>query len=429
MNISYLKSIFSKAPLLHVILLTTIYALLDFEYRHFVQPLFQHLNFSLVIQPLNIIIALSLFGFTMASLVLLSPSRYMHLTSILFILFIQIPNLILFQYMPVHPVIPFAVTAFIILLRIRLQFQRYACMIPVVPEKWIPYLLSLMGVLFLIPITLDFGMRINMDSPLTDASALYEIRSGVNRHIGAVTAYSFGQLTKAILPALLLFGIIYKKHLYAIFALAAILYIFLVNPHKTYLVGLIPLIYFVFFKDYEKKGTMFLVLFIGAVLISKFISAHYSIMPESMLVRRSLFTQAFLTGAHFDFFEGNPLVFSHSFLGKWITYPYHLPPPFLMGEYYFLAPQMSCNTGFLGDGFMNLGYWGMGLFMLIAAAVFHLINCFELHPSYYGLSFLVIFQMQNSPLLTQFLTHGLLMLLLIMLFILRRSTDAKTNIG
>jgi hypothetical protein len=219
---------------------------------------------------------------------------------------------------------------------------------------------------------------------------------------------------------LLLFGVIYRKFLPATLALAALIYIFLVNPHKTYLIGLLPLFYFAFFKEYEKKGTIFLVLFIGGVIITKFISAHYSIMPESMLVRRSLFTQAFLTNAHFEFFDGNPLMLSHSFLGKWISYPYHLPPPFLIGEYYFSSPVMSCNTGFIGDGYMNFGYWGIGLFMLIAAGVFHIIDCLKLHPSYYGLTFLVIFQMQNSPLFTQFITHGLLMLLLIMVFILRR---------
>ncbi|MFO7723080.1 MAG: hypothetical protein R6V49_07650 [Bacteroidales bacterium] len=425
-----LKNLLRKDPVIHVILLVVIYALLDYEYRQFVQPLFSHLNFSYEYQPLNIALSLFLFGMTMTSLILLKPSPYLHLTSVVFVLFIQIPNLILFQYMPVNPGIPFAVTIFILLLRLRFSFQRYACNIPVVPERWIPFLLGGLGILFLIPIAVDFGFQLNMNSPLTDASALYEIRSGANRNISTLTAYSFGQLTKAILPALLLFGMIYRKYLPAILALGAMIYIFLVNPHKTYLVAIIPLFFFLFFRDYARKGTVFLLLFILAVFIAQFISAHYSIMPESMLVRRSLFTQAFLTSAHFDFFHGHPLLLSHSVLGKWITYPYHLPPPFLLGEHYFMSPVMSCNTGFIGDGFMNFGYWGLGLFMLIAAAVFHIIDCFDLHPSYYGLTFLVIFQMQNSPLLTQFITHGLLMLLIIMLFILRRSPkEKKVNQG
>lgn len=404
---------------LHVILLTALYFVLDFEYRTFVEPLFFHLNFTYDFILWRSLLAALIFILTMSSLILMKPTPYLHATSILFIVFILMPNLILFKYMETNPAIPLFIFVFILLLRIEINLRFLTNRLPVIPGQYSTTILLITGTLFLLPIITQFGFRLSNGFSFSDTSVLYDIRSGVNKQVNLLSAYSFGQLTKAVFPVMLLYGIAMRKYLISILALIGTAYIFLLNPHKTYLIAIFPILFFALFREYPKKITVFLGLFILLIFATKIFSYYGYILPESLAVRRSLFTQAFLTHAYFDFFKDNPIMLSHSFLSGITNYPYDLSPPFLIGSVYFNSPVMSCNTGFIGDGFMNFGYAGTFLYLLIAASVFHLLNNLKLNPVYYGLTFLIIFQMQNSYLFTQFVTHGLLLLLLLMVFVIR----------
>ena len=409
--------------IIHVILLTLLYILLDFEYRTFVAPLFFHLNFTYDFFLWRSLLAALLFILAMSSILYMKTTPYLHATSMLFIVFILMPNLILFKYMETNPAIPLIIFAFIILLRIRINLRFLVDRLPVIPRQYSTTILLVTALLFLLPIITQFGFRLHNGIFYSDTSVLYDIRSGVNEQVNLLSAYSFGQLTKAVFPVMLLYGIVMRKFLISILALIGTGYIFMVNPHKTYLIAVLPILFFALFREYPKKITFFLGLFILLIFATMVFSSYGNILPESLAVRRSLFTQAFLTHAYFDFFEGNPMMLSHSFLSGLTNYPYDLSPPFLIGSEYFDSPVMSCNTGFIGDGFMNFGYAGTLVYTLIAASVFHLLNNLRLNPAYYGLTFLIIFQMQNSYLFTLFITHGLLLLLLIMVFVIRNRTE------
>lgn len=363
--------------------------------------------------------AITLFALAMGSLILLKPSRYLHATSVLFIIFLLLPNLILFQYMPTNPAIPVSMLLFVLLLRLPINLTSLLARFPTIPARYKTLTLLLATAICIIPIVRQFGYHHHPSFSFIDALAMYEVRGDMKHEINALSWYTFGQLTKALLPALLLFGIVKRRFWMSAIALAGIGYIFMVNPHKTFLISLAPMLFFAFFKDYHRKASMFTLLIIAAVLTFALLSHMGEIMPESMLVRRSFFTQAYVTHAYFEFFNGNQIMLSHSFLSHWFTYPFELPPRFLIGDLYFCLPEMSCNTGFIGDGYMNFGYPGVVLFMTIAALVFHVIGAFRLHPSYFGLTFLIMFQMQNTYLFTTFITHGLALLLVVMCFVLR----------
>jgi hypothetical protein len=418
------RNFWKNSVLIHVVLLTALYLLLDHEYRHFVVLHFEHLNFSFALQPSRNAMAIMLFAMAMGSLILLKPSRYLHATSVLFIIFLLLPNLILFQYMQTHPAIPVSMLLFVLLLRLPINLTPLVGRIPTIPARTKTLTLILATAICMIPIVSQFGYQHIPSFSFTDVSAMYEVRNDMKHEINNITWYTFGQLTKALLPALLLFGIVKRRFWMSAIALIGIGYIFMVNPHKTFLISLVPMLFFVIFKDYNKKISLFTLLIILAILASTLLSHVGYIMPESMLVRRSFFTQAYITHAYFDFFNGNHIMLSHSFLSHWFTYPFELPPRFLIGDLYFCFPDMSCNTGFIGDGYMNFGYAGVLLFMTIAALVFHVAGAFRLHPSYFGLTFLIMFQMQNTYLFTTFITHGLALLLVVMCFLLReRNSD------
>lgn len=414
----------SHALHLQILLLILLYLLLDHEYRNFVVPHFSHLNFSYSFSLIRLLGASGVFILALTSLMLFKPSPYMHATSVLLIVLMLIPNLILFQYMHSDPVIPISMLLFIMLLRVKLPEIRSFCRLPAMSQPWPLIILCLLAVVFMLPVVSHFGFRIHLGTDLLNPAAQYEIREGVNREIHALTSYSLGQLTKAILPAMLLAGIVWKKYWLSVTSLLLTVYLFAINPHKTTLFILAPLLFFVLFREHSRKTNLFLGLVLTTVLITMVTTRFYGIMPESLLVRRSFFTQAFLTHAYFDFFRGEPVYFAHSFLSGIFHYGYALDPAHLIGQVYFGSSVMSCNTGFIGDGFMNLGYAGVFIFLMMAAALFHLIDQLKLKPGYFGLTFLILFQMINTSLLTLVLTHGLLMLILLMSFILRDKQEA-----
>lgn len=425
MQVSFIKQTLKNNIAIQTILITALFILLDYEYRKFVVVYFANLNFSFDFHPGYMALSILIFTICMLSMHKMRTSPFMNLTSVVVIIFFLIPNLIIFHYMQTNIMIPLSIMFLILLLRVRVNTKKILQHIPVLPEKSIQPILLTLSLLFLIPIFLQFGFNFIKEFSLTDFASHYEIREGVSITINRFTAYGFGQLIKAILPVMLLYGIIRKKHLLVSFSIIATGYIFLVNPHKSFIIALLPIFLFVLYNDYHKKAILFITLFIALIMIFKVISIHISIVPESLLVRRSLFTQAFLTNAYFEFFNGNPQFLAHSVFSPFINYSYHLPPAYLIGDVYFSSPTMSCNTGVIGDGFMNFGYAGVILFCLIVASIFHIIDNLELHPSYYGLTFLIIFQIQNSPLTTTLITHGILLLLLIMVFLLRQPTVYK----
>jgi hypothetical protein len=68
---------------------------------------------------------------------------------------------------------------------------------------------------------------------------------------------------------------------------------------------------------------------------------------------------------------------------------------------------------------MNLGYWGVAIFSFVFAALFGLFNSIKLHIGYYGLFFSYIYMILSAPLLSCFITGGILLFIFIGVFTLR----------
>jgi len=422
-----LRIMFSKPASIHALLVLFLFGLLVARYVHFVVPNYFHLNFVADPDGGRVILAITLLLLTLLSILRQKPSEYMHALSVLLIIMMQLPNLVLYMYMPVNPAVPLSFTLFVLLIRtpIRRGAAEYLARYypPVWTEKTRVSILITALLMLLIPVVIHFGATLPGIVLISDQSVLYDLRHQVRDSIPTHTVYAFGQLSRALLPVMLLFGIVTRRYLLAAIAILATGYLFLLTPHKTLLVGLIPMLFFVLWKNHNRQITWFMLLLIAAILLAAVTSHMDYLLPESLLVRRSLFTQAYITHAYFEFFQGNPLLLSNSFPGLLADYPYETAPPFLMGEHYFDAPLMSCNTGFIGDGFMNFGYPGVVLYIFITTAIFHFIDTLRLPPATFGLSLLMVFALQNTYLSTTLITHGMLMLLILMLLILRKSEN------
>ena len=115
----------------------------------------------------------------------------------------------------------------------------------------------------------------------------------------------------------------------------------------------------------------------------------------------------FHLGFYFDFYENNHTYLSQSFFNPFIEYNYSVNPSNLIGELYFNNSLVSANTGLIGDAFMNFGYIGILIYILIFS--FLIIKLSSKIPNiYYGLLLIQLFSFQNSPMTTVLITHGFL---------------------
>jgi hypothetical protein len=205
---------------------------------------------------------------------------------------------------------------------------------------------------------------------------VYQIRDDFNVLTESINstwlAYCMNWQAFVINPFLMAYGLLTKKYhwlvvglfgelaIYALgglkqvlFALALVLALFLIERHKN--LGLAVLWY----------TTGFVVL----CFVSDFFIFHTISGITSMFVRRLIFMPGELTSFYYDFFSNNSFaLLGHSILKGFVSYPYSLPPPKLIGAAYFGHDTTNANANYLGDGFANFGFAGMvGATVLLAA--------------------------------------------------------------
>ena len=136
----------------------------------------------------------------------------------------------------------------------------------------------------------------------------------------------------------------------------------------------------------------------------------YGLIPESLVGARMTALPGLLTGYYYDFFSSHPHVhLGHSIFRSFVTYPYALEPPYLIGYTYFHNASESANANLWADAYANFGYPGIVCFTLLFAIVLWLYDSAAVGRDM-RLAALVIglpaFALANGGLLTTLLTHG-----------------------
>ena len=203
--------------------------------------------------------------------------------------------------------------------------------------------------------------------------------------------------------------------------------IFAANPHKALFLSIFLIVAFYIFDNYKAKAGLILSGILFLILASIIVSITTgNILAESIFVRRMFFIPVQICNGCFDFYNGNPIYLSHSVLSNFSDYPYSVEPAFLMGDYMFGKPNMSCNTGIIADGFMNFGHIGSILFVMVTAVIIKFIESLNIDKTYFGIIIAFVMLFLNSALLTSLLTHGGLFFILILMFFLK-DTDHDKN--
>mgnify|MGYP003640112406 FL=1 len=251
---------------------------------------------------------------------------------------------------------------------------------------------------------------------------IYKTRALVDANIhNNYTGYTYSWYSKIILPTILVFFIYYKSSIGVMATFAFLIFFYLCGAHRTVFLGTIAVL--VFYKyDYLKK-TYLLVKFlcivgITGLLLQVLFDWNYF---WTMTLHRIFTLNALLDYCFFDFFNDKPIYWSDSFMASLIEYPYDVQPSYIIGKEYLNNPITNANSGIIANGYKNGGFIGVFINIFIVSLFLSSLNTFRISPKFFGLFILLMFTFTNASLTGSILTHGLLVLFLLCMFILRNT--------
>jgi hypothetical protein len=272
------------------------------------------------------------------------------------------------------------------------------------------------GLLSIVTYTLlfhHFRVQLNFD-----LSSIYEIRDHFTHYKNPILGYVVIWQGNIINPLLFYLTVNKKKYLFTILICLFQAYLFSVTGIRLFAFSLFFAYFFARFSKHLKIAVP-AALMVGLAVSSLLYWYQGNVWPISLFVRRTLFTPGQLTFEYFDFFSHNPFVYlSDSVLKRFLSYPYPLPPPLLIGIRYY--DGQSANVGFMGNSFMQFGIVGVFVFSTLLSILLVLFDKMAARQvekgPFFALLATPIISLINSGLFTVLLTHGLLLAFFLALF-------------
>jgi hypothetical protein len=411
------------------ILIVVVALILEVYYNLLIVPEFKHLGFNLNFNIVKYILSKFLLICLLAlSFIIYSKSKFLYSIFLLLLFFFYIPNSILFSFAngALGPFFSncFFVSTFALSIFVKIKLPVWS-----ISQKHSSWILAAATILFTLPIIITFRSNIYLKTLLL--KDIYETREVFSAKLTGVVNYLYHLSVKTILPVSLVFFMIRKKPVFIGLCLIVLLYLFVISGNKfVYFTSILLVFFYYVGKDYVSKINYFLLFTI--ILFIVFPIVDYAIIKadkpilSGTFVNRFLFIPALLTQWYFDFFDGRPFYFAEShFFNNFFHSPYDMPVGFLISKTYLNTTDAYANNGIVSDGFMNLGYWGVGLFSIVFAALFGLFNSLRLNIGYYGLFFSYIYMILSAPLLSCFITGGILLFIFLSIFVLREKDSTK----
>lgn len=419
---SYFKFYLNKYKLFTVISLLILFFTFQYTYINFIYKYFEIVNFFNQFDTQRYVLVLVLFIFVLFMLLFKRTSEFLFFINTLFTVFLVIPNFLLYAYIKSFRIeIVILIFIFMLLMfflasveiNFRLNISKFS-------EKNFTIILFFTTVILLVPFISTFGIRFN--KAVFNLEDIYEIRSLTKGKLPQYAFYFFSWLTKIFLPLLILISIKNKQYTYTGLGIVFLFYLFLVMAHKAVIFYILVLIFFSLIKNHARQAfffTFFLVIVL--ICINIFTQKTDQILPLSLIARRAFFLPAQLNQFYFEAFENNHMYLSHSIFNRIINNPINSEPANYIATEYYNSPEGNANNGFISDGFMNFGIIGTLLFSLIIALIFNFFNNLKISSYYSGLFFLIVYTFISSFLMTSLFNHGILIIILISIFVLKNS--------
>ncbi|MEI7595030.1 MAG: O-antigen polymerase [Bacteroidota bacterium] len=405
-----------------------IYIALEWLYVSFVHTQFIYLGFKLDFNIIKFILAKALFISTIAlSIYVFNKSKFIYSIFVLLILFFLIPNLVLYSFTnsiagPVFSICGLLLaTATISTRKIKIK--------SIQSNDSFKYTFLLgIAILFLIPILSNSGFSVNLNTLLLKDINI--TRETFSQNLIGFAAYAYNWEVKIILPILIVFFLIHKKYILSIISVIMLLYLYVISGNKIVYMTTIVMIFFYYLSfDYIHKIRNFVIIcFISLISFYLFDLLLDGYLLRGTFVMRLFFIPALLNNHYFDFFHGNPFYFAEThILNQFFHSPFSDKIGFVISKVYFGVTDMYASNGIISDGYMNLGYLGVTLFVAVFSVIFLFFNSFNLDSSYFGIFFVFIFLFLSAPMFTIIITGGLWFLIICAFFILSRKVHLNSQ--
>jgi hypothetical protein len=404
------------------------YFILQVYYIYFVSVFYEQFGFIFEFSTAKYIEANLLFILIVAQAFFISrKSEFIFSVFVFFNILFLIPTLIIFSYSDLGRGPLYSIFALVAVLGV---FSSAKIKIPDIKGSRLSNgLLMFFLLLILVPVIFNFGFYFNLKNIFLED--VYQTREVFTESSSLILDYVYNWLIKAIVPILFAYYAIRKRYNYAVITLGILLYLYIISGNKIVYITSFIMIFFLFTgKDYFQKVQYFLIALIVGLLLIPVID-YYVLDSHSfkgIFVMRTLFLPSRLNYFYFDFFRDNPLYFAESNLFNFFfKYPYDRPIGFIISETYFNAPDMNANNGIIGDGYMNLGYPGVVLNIIMVSCIFLFFNSLNIDSRYLGLFFVIVFLLLSVPMLSLFITSGLWIIFLMAMSVMKWRGELETD--
>lgn len=413
----------------------TLYTLLFFlyavVYKYYLSPNWSYTGF---IQEFNfekfVFSAVAVFAFAyIAPLKFSVRSFYMNFL----ITFYLLPSLILFSFTnkPFYSVFVIIISVLVVNFVSSISVEKFS--ISAIPAKYIIWIFAIATAVLLLVLYFLAGLR-NFN---LDISRVYEFRRDAADDLPGVFSYLISIFSNVFIPFGVILSLKYRYYIFTIFFFFMSIVLFGFTSHKSILFA--PFVIFIvyeFLSRFKKYSFILisLILLLCAGVGSEIYAQAYgggSVLDSfnTLLIRRAIMVPPLLDYFYLDFFGYSPHYYwSNSFISFGLsTDNYGIPAPKVIGDIFFSSSDMSANTGFIGSGYAQAGIVGAILYAIGVGLMFAI---FEAYGRYLGQSFVaaalfgqMVTMIRASDFLTMFLTHGVLISLIVMVFVRTPESD------
>lgn len=262
---------------------------------------------------------------------------------------------------------------------------------------------------------------------------VYNFRKDAAEAMPNILAYFYFGVSKIIAPMTLVWTIYSRKYLYAITVVFLIILMFGMTHHKTivFLPFAVGVLYLLIKSE---RAVMYILLAFNILVFLSLVEILFLIFMESenlanytsIIIRRIFLVPPLTDAAYINYFYDSPKIFwSTSKFGLGIfENPYDLSAPNLIGRDVFRDTEISANAGIIGSGFSHAGLIGVALYSAFFGLMISVLNSFGEkigHRMVFVTSIsIVISILTTTDFTTAILTHGLLLLFLLLLIFPRQ---------
>jgi oligosaccharide repeat unit polymerase len=387
---------------------------LDISYYFIISPNWSYAHFKLDINVMkwfeSILLLVIVFW--------LMPKSSKKLSNVmiwLLILFSYVPMLTLFALKNESGIFMYAVTVFWIVV---FSLSRLPSLDLTILDNSRTILYSLF--VFLGAFSLAMTLKSSGFSIHLDLSKVYEIRSGFSDLKIPLAGYFFSWLCYILNPMFFAIFFIKKKWVCLLLVVYLQLLFFSSTGNRTFLFAFVFVSSLVWVISRKYSLAYIAFGFVGIILLGILSNVLVGdLWISSLFTRRTLLDQPQQYFFYFDFFSKNVSTFlsQHTVFNLFLDYPYVLPPPNLIGQMYYNNPLSNANTGLVGDAYMNFGFAGLVLWSIFLGLFLKIVDsCSNGIDVRIGVAAIAmpVFSMINSALLTCLITHGLVVVCIVL---------------